>query len=243
MRIHIMLNRQKIEEKKAYQKAYYEAHKEERKAYREAHKEEKKAYDKAHREEKKAYDKAHGKAYYEAHKEEKLAYQKAYREAHKEEKKAYQKAYRERKKREGQEGSIHTNQKRQRKNPKNNASIFGNNQLNFSTPLTEEIRLRMVDSVLEALDQNLPNPSISGLIQGSINTETFNNGTVSTISNLERSNPESNNFYRNSSISYQLLFGNKGQVQNVCYTEELGRAKLPSQKERDDDFVDSLLNF
>lgn len=56
-----------------YQKAYYEAHREEikayKKAYREAHRDEAKAYREAHRDEKKAW--------YLAHKEERNAYRKS----------------------------------------------------------------------------------------------------------------------------------------------------------------------
>ena len=70
------MNSQEI---KAYQKAYYQAHKEELKAYQ-------KAYYQEHKEELKAYQKAH--------KEELKEYKKAYRQAHKEECKEYQKAYR-----------------------------------------------------------------------------------------------------------------------------------------------------
>ena len=65
------------EERKEYQKAYYEAHKEQVKAYKKAHKEQIKAYQ---------------KAYKKANKEELKAYQKAYQKAHKEELKAYTKA-------------------------------------------------------------------------------------------------------------------------------------------------------
>ena len=50
------------EERKAYLKAYYQAHKEEAKTYRQAHKEEAKAYMKAHKEERKEYMKAYYKA-------------------------------------------------------------------------------------------------------------------------------------------------------------------------------------
>jgi ABC-type nitrate/sulfonate/bicarbonate transport system substrate-binding protein len=70
-------------EKKAYDKAYYEANKEKKKAYREAHKGKLKAYGKAYyeanKEKRKAYDKAYGKAYYEANKEKKKAYMRDYR--------------------------------------------------------------------------------------------------------------------------------------------------------------------
>ena len=66
------------EERKAYKKAYYEAHKEEHKAYmkayRQAHKEEAKAYIKEHKEERKAYI----KAYYQSHKEQCNEYLKKY---------------------------------------------------------------------------------------------------------------------------------------------------------------------
>ena len=85
------------EDKKAYQKAYNQAHREERKAYKKAfyqsHREDRKAYQKtweqAHREERKAYKKAYNKA----HREEMNAYQKAYYQSHREEQKAYKKAY------------------------------------------------------------------------------------------------------------------------------------------------------
>ena len=82
----------KIDERKAYKKAWREAHIDEykaySKAYAEAHKEQTKAYYQANREEQKAYS----KAYYQAHREEKNAYSKAYREAHKEQMKEYQKS-------------------------------------------------------------------------------------------------------------------------------------------------------
>ena len=58
----------------AYNKEYYQAHKEERKARR-------KALYQAHKEE----SKARNRAYYQAHKEEIKAYKKAWRESHKEE--------------------------------------------------------------------------------------------------------------------------------------------------------------
>ena len=92
------------EERKAYKKAYYQAHKEQVKAakkdYYQANKEEllaaSKAYYQAHKEDQKAYSKAQyqahkeeAKAYRQTHREEKKAYSKAYKKAHK----AYQKAY------------------------------------------------------------------------------------------------------------------------------------------------------
>ena len=76
------------EEKKAYMKAWKEAHKESEKAkmkaYRQAHKEEAKAYRQAHKEQIKAYR--------QAHKQEYTSYQKAYRQATKEQRKAYMKS-------------------------------------------------------------------------------------------------------------------------------------------------------
>ena len=66
------------EEKKAYQKAYYQANKEDLKSYQ-------KSYQKAHKEQRKEYK----KAYYQANKEEK----KAYNQAHKEKRKAYARNY------------------------------------------------------------------------------------------------------------------------------------------------------
>lgn len=59
------------EERKAYMKAYYQAHREERKAYS-------KAYHKAHKGEYREYK----KAYIESHREENRAYQKAYHKAY-----------------------------------------------------------------------------------------------------------------------------------------------------------------
>lgn len=65
-----------------YNKAYYEAHKEQRKAqmkaYYQAHKEQHKAYYEAHREEHNAYMKAYMKAYYQAHNDQVKAYGKEY---------------------------------------------------------------------------------------------------------------------------------------------------------------------
>lgn len=58
------------EQRKAYRKAYYQAHKEEKKAWREANKEKIKAYYKA--------NKAYWKAWNEAHKEECYAYKNEY---------------------------------------------------------------------------------------------------------------------------------------------------------------------
>ena len=83
------------EETAAYNKAYYEAHKEgllaQVKAYNEVHKEERAAYNKAYRE-------AHQeeiRAYRETHRQEAKAYHRAYREVHQEEKKAYTKTWHE----------------------------------------------------------------------------------------------------------------------------------------------------
>ena len=77
------------EEKKAYQKAYYQANKEDlksyQKSYQKAHKEQRKAWNEAHKEQRKEYK----KAYYQANKEEK----KAYYQAHKEKRKAYARNY------------------------------------------------------------------------------------------------------------------------------------------------------
>ena len=70
------------EERNAYQKEYYKAHKEQCKAAN-------KAYYEAHREEHNAYM----KAYYEAHKEQRKASRKAWHEAHKEHYNAYMKDY------------------------------------------------------------------------------------------------------------------------------------------------------
>ncbi len=44
-------------------------------------------------------------------------------------------------------------QKRQRLNPSNDVSTAGKNELNHGIPLTEEIRLMMVDSIFKALDR------------------------------------------------------------------------------------------
>ena len=68
------LGRQCKKCRRAYQRAYNEAHREERRAYN-------RAYDEAHREEISAYH----RAYYEANQEEISARTRAYREAHKEE--------------------------------------------------------------------------------------------------------------------------------------------------------------
>jgi len=59
------------------------------KKYREAHREERKAYDKTHRKEIKAYN----KKYNETHREEIKAYNKKYNEAHRKERKAYGKKF------------------------------------------------------------------------------------------------------------------------------------------------------
>ena len=76
------MNSQEI---KAYQKAYYQAHKEQIK-------EEAKAYYQAHKEQRKAAVKAYQKAHKEECKEYQKAYQKAYKKAHKEQIKAYTKS-------------------------------------------------------------------------------------------------------------------------------------------------------
>ena len=78
------------EERNAYQKEYYKAHKEQMlaatKAWKEAHKEQLKAANKAwceaNREQIKAYQKAYQKEYYQAHKEQKKAAKKAYQKAY-----------------------------------------------------------------------------------------------------------------------------------------------------------------
>lgn len=70
------------EERKEYQKAYYQAHKEQYKEYYQAHKEELKAYQKAYQ-----------KAYSQNHKEETKTASKAYYKANKEYYNAYHKAY------------------------------------------------------------------------------------------------------------------------------------------------------
>jgi len=86
---------EKRAKRKAYQKAYNDAHKEERRAYREAHKEERsvsnKAYYLAHKEKLSEYS----KAYHEAHREELKAKKKAYLEIHREAHKARCKFYNE----------------------------------------------------------------------------------------------------------------------------------------------------
>ena len=83
----------------AYDKAYYEANKEQikakNKAYREANKEQIKDYNKAYREANKEQIKDYNKAYREANKEKIKAYKKAYREANKEQIKAYYEANKE----------------------------------------------------------------------------------------------------------------------------------------------------
>lgn len=81
----------------SYNKAYYEAHKEQYKAkmkdYRQAHKEQRKEYKKAWCEANKDEIKAYSKAWREANKESEKAKKKAWREANKEACKAYQKDY------------------------------------------------------------------------------------------------------------------------------------------------------
>ena len=95
--------------KKAYNKAYSQAHREEAKAksktYHLAHQKEAKAYRQAHQEKQKAYQQAYrpahreganarNKAYYQAHREKVKASSKAYYLAHPEKQKAWGKAYR-----------------------------------------------------------------------------------------------------------------------------------------------------
>jgi hypothetical protein len=78
------------EQIKAYNKAYYEFHKEHYKAWRESRKEQIKArskvYNESHKEQKKAW--------YESHKEQMKTYKKAYYQSHKEIRNAQNKAYR-----------------------------------------------------------------------------------------------------------------------------------------------------
>ena len=95
-------------DRKAYMKAYHQAHKDQTKAWYEAHKEQrkasKKAYYEAHKDQAitaiKAWKEAHKeqvkaskKAFYEAHKDQAIAANKAYRQAHKEHYNAYMKDY------------------------------------------------------------------------------------------------------------------------------------------------------
>src|SRR5574344_1082123 len=102
MRVNIFIWRRSMtdEEKKEYQKAYYEANKAKVKAYKQSHKDEAKAYRAARKDKIKAYqktyyeaNKAKCKAYYKANKEEINAKAKAYRQSHKEEINAKNKAY------------------------------------------------------------------------------------------------------------------------------------------------------
>ena len=83
----------------AYDKAYYEANKEQikakNKAYREANKEQIKDYNKAYNEANREKIKDYNKAYKKANPEKIKASSRAYREANKEKIKAYKKAYRE----------------------------------------------------------------------------------------------------------------------------------------------------
>lgn len=85
------------EERKAYLKAYYKAHKEERKTYqkeyRAAHKTKVNAYGKKYYEDNKAEASAYYKKYYEAHKAKVNANNKKYYEAHKTEVNANNKFY------------------------------------------------------------------------------------------------------------------------------------------------------
>ena len=80
------------DELKAYKKAWRQAHREElkaqMKAYYQANREERKSYNRAHRDEKKAYM----KAWRQAHGEDIKDYNKAWQQAHKEEIKAYKKS-------------------------------------------------------------------------------------------------------------------------------------------------------
>ena len=75
------------EERKEYNKAYYQANKEKHKAYNEVNKEERKEYNKAWREKNKEREKERQKAWREANREK----QKAYYEANREKRKAYMK--------------------------------------------------------------------------------------------------------------------------------------------------------
>ena len=85
------------EERKAYRKAYYQAHREQMKAatkaWKEAHKEQVKAANKAWCEANKDQVKVYQKAWYEANREQRKAQIKAYNRAHKEQVYAYNKAY------------------------------------------------------------------------------------------------------------------------------------------------------
>ena len=87
------------EERKAYLKAYYQAHKEQYraqlKAWRAANKEEVNAYNKSYYQANKEEAKAYSKSYNKAHKEERKASAKAYRQEHKEQSKAYYQAHKE----------------------------------------------------------------------------------------------------------------------------------------------------
>ena len=84
------------EERKAYSKEYYRAHKDAHKAankaWKEAHKEQVKAANKAWCEANSEQIKVYQKEYYKAHKEERKACMKAWQTSHKEQIKAYMKA-------------------------------------------------------------------------------------------------------------------------------------------------------
>jgi flagellar biosynthesis GTPase FlhF len=94
-----LTEKQRKEQNKAKNEAWYKANKEKvksrLKAHREANKEKVKAQEKARREANKEKVKARKKAYYEANKEKKKAQEKAWREANKEKVKAQEKAWRE----------------------------------------------------------------------------------------------------------------------------------------------------
>ena len=85
------------QDRKAYRKAYYEAHKDQAKAnmkaWYESHKDQYKAYMKAYYKAHKEEAKANMKAWRASHKEQYRNYQKGYKEAHKDQANEYMKAY------------------------------------------------------------------------------------------------------------------------------------------------------
>jgi hypothetical protein len=247
-----MLNRKKqtLEEKKARDKAYREAHREEIRAQQ-------KAYYEAHREEIRAQQ----KAYYEAHREEIRAQKKAYRErAKREREEGLMDAPRQKRQRINP-----INDPIAANNELNlGLSFTEETRLNMVDSIFEafdriEIESNLPNQSIDVSSQQVIVPQLSShdLLFGNTvktnrsvsptqeqihpNTEEHANSNIALI-NAPVGNGNNNNFYRNSLSSRQLLFGDKTQRVSL-EPQEIGRARLPSEKEREDYFVNSLFNL
>lgn len=211
------------EEINAKRRANYEAHKEENKAKRQTNTNKEKI-------------KARNKAYREANREKLNANKRAKRQTQKEERnvngKAHDETKKQAKRKERDTGQIVESRpkKRQRKSLVDDSSVIQDlsHQNPVMTQSTPEVTTQPAD-ILPS-EENMP------MLFDSVEEYLEYNG------NLDQKQNSPDDSYQNPLTARHLFFGDK--IQKIALgAQELGRAKMPSEEEREENFLNSIFNF